>query len=146
MKSYVTPMIIALSIITGVFVLGNAYKYKFKTNETIICNRFGGKGFYQRPDRMVRRLQPGVTMDLKSAYTQLKNDENTIRHLPERERRKDEEMVFSAVSINKIFNTRYSSDGEELGSDFGGYNLKQDVTVDSKDIDKVEKISREVTG
>ncbi|RYY46539.1 MAG: DUF541 domain-containing protein, partial [Chitinophagaceae bacterium] len=33
----------------------------------------------------------------------------------------------------------------QIGSDFTGYNLKQSVTVDSKNIEKVERISREVT-
>jgi uncharacterized protein len=84
-------------------------------------------------------------MDLKTAYSQLKEDESKIRTYLKGKGIQDNEMVFSAVSINKIFNTRYNSDGKELGTDFGGYNLKQDVTVESKDIDKVEKISREVT-
>jgi hypothetical protein len=84
-------------------------------------------------------------MDLKSAYTQLKDDENKIRTYLKNKGVQDAEMVFSAVSINKIFNTRYNGEGKEIGTDFGGYNLKQNVTVESKDIEKVEKISREVT-
>lgn len=52
---------------------------------------------------------------------------------------------FSSVSIEKEFNTRYDSEGRTLGTEFTGYNLKQSVTVDSRDIEKVEKISREVT-
>jgi hypothetical protein len=57
----------------------------------------------------------------------------------------DAEMVFSAVSIDKDFTYRYDADDRQTGSDFTGYNLRQNVKVDSKDIDKVEKISREVT-
>ena len=54
-------------------------------------------------------------------------------------------MVFSAINIEKEFDTKYDADGKVIGSDFSGYNLKQNVTVDSKNIEKVEKISREVT-
>jgi hypothetical protein len=32
-----------------------------------------------------------------------------------------------------------------VGNDFSGYNLSQTVTVDSKNIDQVEKVSREIT-
>jgi uncharacterized protein len=49
------------------------------------------------------------------------------------------------VNIDKDFTTKYDADGKQIGSEFTGYNLKQNVTVDSKDIGKVEKISREVT-
>ncbi len=54
-------------------------------------------------------------------------------------------MVFSAISIDKEFSNRFDENGRITGSEFTGYNLKQNVTVDSKDIEKVEKISREVT-
>ncbi len=54
-------------------------------------------------------------------------------------------MVFSAINIDKEFNTRYDENGKQIGNDFTGYNLKQKVIVDSKNIDKVEKISREIT-
>ena len=54
-------------------------------------------------------------------------------------------MVFSSVSIQKEFKERYNAEGTSIGSDFSGYNLTQSVTLDSRDLDKIEKISREVT-
>ena len=54
-------------------------------------------------------------------------------------------MIFSAVEINKEFNHRTDMDGRSLGQEFSGYNLSQRVKVESKDVAKVEKISREVT-
>ncbi len=84
-------------------------------------------------------------MDLKAAYAQLKADEQAIRQYLMGKGVKDSEMIFSAVTIEKEFDTRYDGEGRVLGSDFTGYNLKQSVTVDSREIDKVEKISREVT-
>jgi uncharacterized protein len=144
MKNYITAIIISIAAIVCFILLGNAYKYKYKANETIAVTGLAEKNFVS--DQIVWTGDYSrITMDLKTAYTQLKDDENKIRTYLKGKGVQDAEMVFSAVSINKIFNTRYNSDGKELGSDFGGYNLKQDVTVESKDIDKVEKISREVT-
>lgn len=144
MKNYITAIIVAIAAIICFWLIGNAYKYKFKTNETISVTGLAETNFTS--DQIVWSGDYSrVTMDLKTAYSQLKDDENKIRTYLKGKGVKDEEMVFSAVSINKLFNTRYSSDGKEIGNDFAGYNLKQDVTVDSKDIDKVEKISREVT-
>ncbi len=144
MKSYVAPLIIALSVITGVFILGNAYKYKFKTTETISVTGLAETNFTS--DQIVwTGNYSRKTMDLKSAYAQLKTDEGKIRSYLKGKGVTDAEMVFSAISIDKEFESRYDDNGRVTGSEFTGYNLKQNVTVDSKDIEKVEKISREVT-
>jgi uncharacterized protein len=75
----------------------------------------------------------------------LKEDESKIRIYLKEKGIAESEMVFSAVSIDKEFSQRLDATGRTIGNDFTGYNLKQDVTVDSKNIEKVEKISREVT-
>ena len=83
--------------------------------------------------------------DLRAAYSQLKADEQSIRKYLVDKGVKDAEMIFSAINIEKEFNTRYDGEGRQLGTDFTGYKLTQYVTVDSRDIEKVEKISREAT-
>lgn len=144
MKNYITPVIVALAIVTGVLLLGNAYKYKYKTTETISVTGLAETNFVS--DQIVwTGNYSRKTMDLKSAYAQLKEDESRIRKYLQGKGVTAAELVFSAISIDKEFSTRYDENGRITGSDFTGYNLKQNVTVDSKDIEKVEKISREVT-
>lgn len=144
MKNYITPVIIALAIVTGVLLLGNAYKYKYKATETISVTGLAETNFVS--DQIVwTGNYSRKTMDLKSAYAQLKEDESRIRKYLQGKGVTTAEMVFSAISIDKEFSTRYDENGRITGNDFTGYNLKQNVTVDSKDIEKVEKISREVT-
>lgn len=144
MKNFATPIIIAIASIFSVWLLSNAYKYKYKANETITVTGLAEKDFVS--DQIVwtgdysRKM-----MDLKSAYAQLKSDESKIRSYLKTKGVTEQEMVFSSVSIDKEFNTRYDENGKMLGTEFTGYNLKQKVTVESKDIEKVEKISREVT-
>jgi uncharacterized protein len=144
MKNYFGAAIAALAAIICFWILGSAYKYKFKTAETISVTGLAEKDFIS--DQIVwtgnysRKL-----MDLKSAYSLLKEDEGKIRTYLKEKGIAENEMVFSAVTIDKDFTTKFDSDGKQIGSEFTGYNLKQDVTVDSKNIEKVEKISREVT-
>ncbi len=144
MKNYITPVIISFAAIICFWVVGNAYKYRFKSSENITVTGLAEKDFAS--DQIVwtgnysRKM-----MDLKSAYSLLKVDEIKIRSYLKSKGVTDTEMVFSAVSIDKDFTTKYDADGKQVGSEFTGYNLKQHVTVDSKDINKVEKISREVT-
>lgn len=144
MKPYIKTALICLTALIGVGVLAGAYKYKFRAQEIISVTGLAEKDFVS--DQIVwsgnysRKM-----MDLKAAYAQLKADEQTIRSYLLGKGVKDSELVFSAVGIEKEFNTRYDSEGRMLGTDFTGYKLMQSVSVDSRDIDKVEKISREVT-
>jgi uncharacterized protein len=144
MKNYIGAGIAALAAIICFLILGNAYKYKFKTAETISVTGLAEKDFIS--DQIVWTGNYSRKMiDLKSAYSLLKEDEGKIRMYLKEKGIAENEMVFSAVSIDKEFNTKFDEDGKQTGSEFTGYNLKQDVTVDSKNIEKVEKISREVT-
>jgi uncharacterized protein len=144
MKNYIGAGIAALAAIICFWILGNAYKYKFKTAETISVTGLAEKDFIS--DQIVwtgnysRKM-----MDLKSAYSLLKEDEGKIRTYLKEKGIAENEMVFSAVTIDKDFEQKMDAAGKQIGSEFTGYNLKQDVTVDSKNIEKVEKISREVT-
>lgn len=144
MKNAAGTIAIAIAILIGCLVLAGAYKYKFKTVETISVTGLAEKDF--ESDQIVwsgnysRKM-----MDLKPAYAQLKDDEQKIRTYLRGKNVEDKEMVFSAISIDKEFASRYDENGKETGRVFDGYNLRQSVTVDSRDIEKVEKISREVT-
>lgn len=144
MKSAIGVIIGSLAFIIAVLLLSNAYKYKFKGSENILVTGAAEKDFTS--DQIIwdgsfsRKM-----MDLKSAYALLKSDESTIRNYLRGKGVDDKEMVFSAIRIDKDFTTMYDNDGRMKGSEFTGYNLRQTVTVDSRDIEKVEKISREVT-
>jgi uncharacterized protein len=57
---------------------------------------------------------------------------------------KNEDIQFSSVDINREYNSRYDDHGNYY-SEFIGYSLTQRVTIESSDVDKIERISREVT-
>lgn len=144
MKSYITALIFGLSAIVCFYLINNAYKYKYKGTETIAVTGLAEKDFIS--DQIVwKGYYSRKMMDLKSAYALLKEDEGKIKNYLKEKGVADAELIFSAISIDKEFNNRYDEQGRMTGSDFTGYNLRQNVTVDSKDIEKVEKISREVT-
>ena len=144
MKNYISTIIISVACITAFWLMSNAYKYKFKATENITVTGLAEKDFSS--DQIVWTGNYSRKMiDLKSAYALLKEDEGKIRTYLKGKGVAEAELVFSAVSIDKDFTTKYDAEGKQIGSEFTGYNLKQNVTVDSKDISKVEKISREVT-
>ena len=144
MKNSLVAAIAALGLVISAFLFANAYKYKFRGAENISVTGAAERDFISDQIVWVGSYSRKM-MDLKSAYALLKNDEARIKAYLSSKGLTDKEMVFSAVNIDKDFSYRYDENGRQTGSDFTGYNLRQSVTVDSKDIEKVEKISREVT-
>lgn len=143
-KTYSFPVIIGISILLSAFVIAGAYTYKYKDKTRIMVTGKAEKDFMS--DLIVWRGDYSrVSMDLKESYSSLKNDELAIRAYLSKKGIKDSEVVFSAVSINKLYNPQYDSNGRQISNNFGGYSLTQDVKVESTDIEKVEKISREIT-
>lgn len=136
--------IIALAAIISFWTIGNAYKYKYKSQENISVT--GSAEIDFESDQIVWKASYSrKTMDLQGAYAELKSDEGKIREYLLSRGVTAQEIVFSAVNISKDYSYTYDSEGRTSSSVFTGYNLTQTVTVDSKDIPKIEKISREVT-
>jgi uncharacterized protein len=139
----IVTAIAALSIILCSFLFANAYKYKFKTSENISVTGLAEKEFSS--DHVVWSGNfSKKNIDLKMAYAAIKEDELKIKAYLINKGITEAEMVASAININKDFTTVNLGEGKS-SSEFTGYNLSQTITVDSKDLDKVDKISREVT-
>jgi uncharacterized protein len=143
MKSYLAVLIIGLSLIISVILLGRAYNYKFKSNENIAVVGLAEVDFVS--DLIVWEGSfSRKNLSLKDAYAGLKNDENEIRAYFSAKGIPDSALVFSAVDIMKDIATSYDRSGNISASVFTGYLLTQKVKIESMDIDKVEKVSREV--
>jgi uncharacterized protein len=141
---YITAAIIGLAFIIGLFIVGNAYKSRAKAQETISVTGSAEKDFVS--DLIVwKGSYSRKSMDLKSAYAQLKEDENTIRSYLSGKGIQSNEMVFSSVNINKEFNYKTDANGRSLGQEFSGFNLTQNVRIESNNVDKIDRISREAT-
>ena len=143
MKASVSTIVIALSILISAFILGNSYKYKFISTETIVVTGLAEKDFIS--DQIVWKGQYSRSgYDLKEAYTQIKSDEAVIKAYLKEKGLPDSSMVFLAVDVVKNFNYENGPNGTSK-SVFSGYTLTGGVKVDSIEIKLVEKISREVT-
>jgi hypothetical protein len=84
-------------------------------------------------------------MVLKQAYADLNTDQKTIRKYLTSKGVKSDEIVFEAVDIQKDFNYDYDENGQLRNTIFNGYSLSQSLKIQSKNVDVVENISREVT-
>jgi uncharacterized protein len=143
MKQHFSSLIIGLSIIIGVTILAGAYKNRNSHNDVINVTGLGSKDFTSDlivwKGSFVKR-----NYDLKTASESLKQDKELIRQHLVSKGVKESEMVFASVDIQKEFINRYDKDGRNY-SEFAGYRLTQRVQIESKEVDKIEQISREIT-
>ncbi|MBZ4187387.1 SIMPL domain-containing protein [Niabella beijingensis] len=143
-RNFIGLVIIGICIVLAGFIVAGAYKYKFKTRQTIRVTGSAEKDFtsdlvawngsYSRAD-----------FDLKAAYAQLKQDETNIKNYLTRKGITPKQMIFSSVKIDKMFRSDYNETTKSTTTTFNGYNLTQTVKVESNEIAKVEALSREIT-
>ncbi len=135
-------LIAGVAFITGTFLLGNAYKYKFRQQQTVLVTGLAETNF--ESDLIVwDGSYNRQSFDMKSAYAQLKDDEKKIRTFLQSMGINDKEIAFSSVIINKD----YVSETNERGGytqRFNGYNLIQNVRIESSEVTKVESVYKDI--
>lgn len=81
----------------------------------------------------------------KEAYQKIQNNADIVKRYFEENGVTAEEVTFHSVSINKLTRELYSESGNYMGSEDNGYELTQEFTVRSGDVDKVTNIANECT-
>ncbi|RYD52871.1 MAG: SIMPL domain-containing protein [Sphingobacteriales bacterium] len=138
-------LITALAAIIIAAVVANGYNYKFKTKNTLPVT--GSAEYNFEADLIVwTGSYMRTSVDLKEAYALLKDDEARVRAYLQGKGITAQEVVFSSVTINRQYDEQYDDKGNRIRSVFNGFQLSQRVRVESPSIEKVEVISREVTG
>jgi hypothetical protein len=143
MKNNFRSIIISLSIVTAAWILGSAWKSSHSSNHTISVTGLASKDFDSDlivwSGSVIRK-----SLELKDAYAEIKKDQETIKKYLIAKGILESEMVFNSINISKDFNVIYINDGSRRET-FNGFVLSQQVEINSKNVEKVEKISREVT-
>lgn len=142
---YLGHVIIAVAIIVSVIIASATIKYKFRIPETISVTGLGEKNFVS--DQIVWKATfVRSAVDLKSAYAALKADEAEIKDYLLTNGVSDSNILFSSVDMQKNYDNKTDQKGNIVSTVFKGYTLTGSVTIDSKNIPVVEKLSREITG
>ena len=136
-----------LIIISGLIIIAiigaYTYRYKFTTNQTINVTGNAIKDF----NADLVKWQASYSrnnFDLKTASDELKNDQERVKNFLISKGIKPNEIIFEAINITKDIRYTTDSNGNSY-TQFNGYILSQEVTIESKDLNKVEKASREIS-
>lgn len=142
-KNVIIAAIASLGFIIGLAVLGSAIKNRNKSENTISVTGLGTKTFTSDLITWSGNFSRN-SYELKAAYDALANDRKVIENYLISKGIKKEEMVFSAVDIQKQFDYSTDSNGGSRQT-FSGYQLSQTVSLESKDVVRLENLSRNIT-
>ena len=144
MKANTSSIIFGIAIIVSSIFLGRSYVERKKQTGKIQVTGLGKADFTS--DLIIWE---GVFVvensDLKQAYLSLKNDKKIVGQYLDNKGISSENLVFSAVNIERKTKNIYSENGNFMESKFIGYKLSQTVQIESKKVNEIEKISREIT-
>jgi hypothetical protein len=144
MKNHFNSLLIAAAVVISAVLFSQAFLNRNKQMDTISVTGLGSKDFVS--DLIVWNgsfRQKDIT--LKEAYAKLDADRERVRQYIVSKGIDAKSIVFSAVDISSEFDERYDEHGNRISSVFTGYRLNQQVSVESKEVDKVEGLSREVS-
>jgi hypothetical protein len=144
MRKNIPAILFALAIIIAAFILGNAVINRNRPQGTINVTGLGESNFTS--DLIVWEGNfSRESKDLTSAYADLESDKKAVTTYLKSKGIPEDQLIFNAVSTNPQYQQNYSNDGRFLGQTFTGYQLNQSLKIESKEVEKVEKISREIT-
>ena len=83
--------------------------------------------------------------NLKEAFAAITTDKKIVEKFLSNNGVLKEEIVFGPVSTEEVFETIFSQNGDVIGEKFIGYNLSQDVMIESNNVINIEKVSRKIT-
>lgn len=137
-------LLLVAGAITCVYLMGNAVTFKFRQQESILVTGSAEQHF--ESDLIVWSASfSRHSHELQEAFASLKQDEHKVRKYLSEMQLGEQEVTFSSVRIEKQYNTRYDEYGRMTSNTFAGYRLVQSVKVESTDIPRVDRVSREIT-
>ncbi len=139
-----TSIFIAIAIIIGSIVLGRAYTYKYRASQTIVVTGLGESEF--ESDLIVWQGTLRVeSKDVAEAYARIEREKALVTEYINSKGIDDSEVVYQFVTTNKRYEDIYGANGNYSGQRFVGYTLSQPITIESKSVEAVEELSREIS-
>lgn len=135
---------IGIAAIVCAVVLGRAYTYKYRSQDTIVVTGLGETEFTS--DLIVWTGTLTAEADnVAAGYAQIEANKEKVRRYLQSKGLSPDAAVFEFVNVNKQYTPLYNANGNWAGQRFAGYELRQRFTVESSDVEKVETISREIS-
>lgn len=140
----ITAIIFSVAIVCSVW-LGGHYLYKAKGQEkTVSVVGMAERDFDS--DLIVWDISFDVlNMNIKDGYASLKEMTKTVKEYLVKQGVAESEMDLKAVTNYKETEYQYDNQTNRSYSVFKGYRLTQRIRIESNDVEKIEKIQRQIS-
>lgn len=143
MKEHVNTFMIAMAVIVSTLFLSDAVIERYRIDNGISVTGLGSRDFVS--DLIIWQSSVSArAVNLKEAYSIIESRKQKVKEYLIKKGVKSQELEISSIDIEKEFQTMYESNGTSY-SQFIGYKLTQRIRVESKNVDLVEKVSREIS-
>ena len=144
-RPWIGVLLICLSVIIAAGLIAWGLS-RFRSAESHTIGATGSASVDFESDLIIWRGSFDTHAETTSrAFRQIKKDAENVKDYLMENGVKEDEIVLSSISVERTEKRYYSEDGDYQYSTYDGYDLSQTITVTSNDVDKVEKISRDVT-
>lgn len=135
---------IAVAAVVCACVLGRAYTYKYRAQDTILVTGLGETEFTSDLIVWSGNLT-SEAQNVATGYAEIEKSKAKVQQYLREKGLPDEAVVFAFVNVEKQYDPVYNANGYWAGQRFTGYRLSQRFTVESSEVEKVETISREIS-
>jgi len=144
MTKHLNSLLFSAAIIIAAIVLGNSFMNRNRVESQISVTGLGEKNF--QSDLIVWEGSfSRENVNLKIASSELNSDKILIENYLVKNGVDKSSFVFSAINIRELTKQKYSQTGNVVGQEFAGYRLTQSIEITSKEINKIEGLSRKIT-
>ncbi|MFI3266647.1 MAG: SIMPL domain-containing protein [Rikenellaceae bacterium] len=143
MRKVIITCIIAAAVVSSAAILGWSYRYKYDVQDNIVVTGLAEQEFSS--DLIVWRANlTAKNNSLVGAYQKLENDKTIVEEYFKENNIPDSSITFQFVRTSETTEARYVN-GQYTGQQRTGYELTQEFSVQSYDVEKVETVSREIS-
>ena len=140
---YISAIIFSVAIVVAAYLLGESYVSRANPDGVISVTGSGSENFTS--DLIVWEGRfTRVNPNLEQAYKELNRDKEVVKNYLTEKGISPENFIFNSVQTNEQRENQYQN-GNYVGSTFKAYELVQTVKIESKDVELVENVSREIT-
>jgi hypothetical protein len=140
-RNTIAAVTLALGFIIGALIISGTWKYVSRSNVTITVTGSVSKDI--KSDYAIwRGSYSSEANTLQEAYSKLKdNNEKVTEYLVSKGFPKDKIQISAINTMTLYVNNSQGYPSNEIS----GYRLSQDVSTESSDVEKIDKLSREST-
>jgi hypothetical protein len=139
----ISSTIIGIALICTACVLGKSWRKSHSSYQTIAITGLGQKNF--KSDLIVWNASfSRSAKTLAEANRFINEDIKIVKYFLKKKGIAENEITFSTVRINRDYKSLYNNEGNVVGNEFEGFTLVQVVTIESKNLETVEKMAGEI--